>query len=659
MPSFQRQTSGWQGNIPFFSLAANAVIRCGRPALRPAKRFARAAGMVFATSTADAASASTSGSSAHLGGFDKFVGNADHSWMKQLSPDPETEKYAPNRKSREVRSGHYVKVRPVPLPEPTLVIHSPAMATTLGFEEDVITSEQFVSFFSGDQDQGEGLESWATPYALSIMGTPQSQNCPFGNGNGYGDGRAISIGEVVVDGQRWELQLKGGGPTPFCRGGDGRAVLRSSIREFLASEAMHNLGVPTTRALSLIVSGKETSRRPWYSERAQKGVAAEDFANDPRLKQFPKEMHQMLIRQLQQQGRDPDIMIIEPCAITTRVSPSFLRVGHLDLFARRVANNSGDAPLRREQLRQIVEHALFREFPDIAPEGKFEERVAAMLGECSKRIATLMAEWLRIGFCQGNFNADNCLVAGRTMDYGPFGWMDEYDPLFAKWVGSGEHYAYANQPGAGLANFQTLALALVPLLGSTPTQQQEVLETAVSKAVNEMKMAVAGVYHSKLGFDGEGGTAEAAANLWKTLEPLMRSSRADFILLWRQLAEVATLSTSASDDELLEPLRDAFYAPPKKEAWGAWLREWLAALEAAGCKEGASERMKAVNPKYVPREWMLVEAYDAASGGDYSVVHDLHTLFLKPYDEQPDFSEKYYRRAPDAALNRGGTAFMS
>ena len=181
--------------------------------------------------------------------------------------------------------------------------------------------------------EGTPLRSWATPYALSIMGSPLTNNCPFGNGNGYGDGRAISIGEVVIPGanrgsaadaatpaetegsdeRRWEMQLKGGGTTPFCRGADGRAVLRSSIREFLASECMHALGVPTTRALSLIVSEGETSRRPWFS-----GAAQEISMDDPRLARFPPDVRRQVIAQLSQ-NQEPDVMIEEQCAITCRV----------------------------------------------------------------------------------------------------------------------------------------------------------------------------------------------------------------------------------------------------------------------------------------------------------------------------------------------------
>lgn len=328
--------------------------------------------------------------------LDQLAQNADHSWLEQLNMDPETEQYAPNKESRQVRSGHYVRVLPTPLPKPKYVIHSKAMAESLGIQEADVQSERFVSFFSGDQAQVPGLKSWATPYALSIMGSRHVNNCPFGNGNGYGDGRAQSIGEVVVEGQRWEMQLKGGGKTPFCRGADGRAVLRSSIREFIASEAMFALGVPTTRALSLIVSDEETTRRPWYSGNHAQNIDE----NDPRLAQFPPEQRRMLIAQLKSMGgRDPDVMIQEKCAITTRVSPSFLRVGHIDLFSRR-ATAAGAGAQRVEELEKMVQHALFREYSDVLPGEALPRRVRAMLEEAGKRLGALVAGWLRVGFCQ-------------------------------------------------------------------------------------------------------------------------------------------------------------------------------------------------------------------------------------------------------------------
>jgi len=577
---------------------------------------------------------------------------ADHSWMDQLNEDPEAAQHAPNRAMRQVRSGHYVPVKPMPLSKPRLVIHSPAVAADLGISEDEVKTDRFTAFFSGDIDRVDGMRSWATPYALSIMGDPQYHNCPFGNGNGYGDGRAISVGEVVVDGKRLEMQLKGGGQTPFCRRADGRAVLRSSIREFLASEAMYRLGVETTRALSLVVSGEDTVDRPWYSP------VTED---DPRLKDIPVERRRAMLRQ----PRDPDMLVEEPCAITTRVAPSFLRVGHIDLFARRVANGGGD--LAREELEKIFNHALFREYPHLwKDDSPLDKKAWAMLDEFGDRLTAVVCGWLRVGFCQGNFNSDNCLVGGRTMDYGPFGWMDDYNPFFAKWTGSGRHFAFMNQPGAALANFHTLAQSLAPILGDGE-KGNEAAEEAVQLMAGKIQRAAMDVWRVKLGFPATPSGSVAAARVWEKLEPLMLNAKADYTVFFRQLAAAVELPAEATDEELLAPFAEAFYSPLESSARDellALLRQWRVALveEVGGtdnAMKGVAAELRRVNPKYVPREWMLVEAYEAAKAGDESLVHELFALFERPYDEQPEMEAKYFRRAPDSALMAGGTAFMS
>jgi len=603
---------------------------------------------------------------------------ADHSWLAQLTADPETARFAPNRSSRQVKSGHYVRVAPSPLTAPRLVIHSPAMAASLGITEEDVASPAFSAFFSGDAAVVPGMETWATPYALSIMGKRQTSNCPFGNGNGYGDGRAVSVGEVVVEGRRWEMQLKGGGPTPFCRGADGRAVLRSSIREFLASEAMHNLNVSTTRALSLVVSeGGDVVRRPWYKpEDAITGGRDKISMDDPRLARFDEATRRQIIRQAASQQRDPDVMVVEACAITTRVAPSFTRIGHLDLFSRRAATAGPGTPQHRE-LEQMVRHAIFREFPEVleahpgpggeggeagAAGGVAPEAAAAFLRASAAAISDMVAGWLRVGFCQGNFNADNCLVGGRTMDYGPFGWMDAYDPLFAKWVGSGEHFAFMNQPGAGVANFAVLAASVAPLLQGGEAEAQRI----VVEAQGVMDAAVADMWRRKLGLaaDAPDARAAAAALFDDHLEPLMRAGAAevDYTLMWRQLAEVAALPQDAADADLFAPLRAAFYSAPDAAEvanWTAFLRRWRGTIGGDGAE--AAARVRAESPKYILREWMLVEAYTAAKErGDFTLTHELFDLTAAPYAEGSDaMAAKYYRRAPDAALNAGGTAFMS
>lgn len=656
----------------------------------------------IATMAAASASSSAAGSSGVLAGL---AARADHSWMTQLRPDPDAAQHAPNKSSREVASGHYVPVQPTPLPAPRLLALSSAMAAELGLDPAACEQDEaFARFFAGDMDAAPGFQSWCTPYALSIMGQRYTNNCPFGNGNGYGDGRAVSIGEVVVpadargpgavpgsEARRWEMQLKGGGRTPFCRGADGRAVLRSSVREFLASEAMHNLGVPTTRALSLVVSEQETSQRPWYSER---GADGQDISeDDPRLAQFPAFMRKQLLKQLQQGSQEPDVMVSEMCAITTRVSPSFLRVGHLDLFARRAftERKTTDGPLLRE-LNAMLAHAIFRECPDLidasavadAAEAALVSKEVALefLDRSASAIAHLMGEWLRVGFAQGNFNADNCLVGGRTMDYGPFGFMERYDPGFAKWTGSGDHFAFFNQPSAGFANWNVLAESVLPVVQAGGGSNKD-LDSARTKAVAKFRAAVALTWQRKLGFDTPTGLDDVSgehvsAELFKDVEKILRQADIDWTIVWRQLAAVVELSQPAdgaadgawsfadlSDAALMAPLEPAFAKPAEfaddktGKLWAAWLRRWLAALQLEGDSPAVvAERMRLINPKFVPREWMLVECYTSAAAGDFGPLNELFALFSAPYDEHSsEMTEKYFCRS--AAETRAGTAFMT
>jgi uncharacterized protein YdiU (UPF0061 family) len=551
------------------------------------------------------------------------------------------------------------------------------------------------------------------------MGRRYTSNCPFGDGTGYGDGRAISIGEVSVPrtshpyaAPRYELQLKGAGPTPFCRGADGRAVLRSSIREFLASEAMHHLGIQTTRALSLIVSENgNTSQRPWYSDNNNKSIPD---INDPRLVQYSMEQRKQLIAQLNAQTRnDPDIMIEEPNAITCRVAPSFVRIGHLDLFARRATMNGAPDKSTREfkELEDLVWHACFREFPATCYEpykesGDVLSASKALLDHSMDGISDMVAGWVKVGFAQGNFNADNCLVAGRTMDYGPFGFMDEYHPLFAKWTGSGEHFGFMNQPQAGFANWAMLVSSVMPIIeaysGSVEEAkkyQDEVMERGQQMFEDKLMEGL----RSKMGFHPKD---ESGDDCWVELELLMRENKTDWTVFWRMLMEVVKehpvtpKSTMYGDmfdllhgnDEVKEG-SSPFYQALDDDARNkmiAWIQKWRELLVESYKDIGPSrilseddaefvepnERMRLNSPKFVLREWMLVEAYSKASpssirsplfpgsikskDADESGIHELLELTKNPYDEGTDEqAEKYYRRAPDAALKAGGTAFMS
>ncbi len=275
---------------------------------------------------------------------------ANYSLMDTLNCDPEATADGVDHAPRQVFSGHYVPVNPTPIKDPQYIAHSKNFFSELGFADSLAQSEDFVRMFSGDTSQlPEPLrkQGWATGYALSIYGTEYYEQCPFKTGNGYGDGRAVSIFEAVINGQRWEMQLKGGGKTPYCRGADGRAVLRSSIREFLAQEHMHALGVPTSRSLSLYTSKTEKVKRPWFTQGSY--------------------------------SRDPEVMIEEDVAITTRVAPSFLRVGQLELFGRRARKK--EHPKAMEELEKIVLHVIDREYSEVIDQNLPTARKSTLTGK--------------------------------------------------------------------------------------------------------------------------------------------------------------------------------------------------------------------------------------------------------------------------------------
>ena len=615
----------------------------------------------------------------------------DNSWVRQLSPETadnlkksrgreRLDDDDDNRTRRPVFNGHYVLVKPSGLREPRLVLHSPDVAENLlGLSKAQVESTDFVNFVSGNLILGE---TWATPYALSIMGTRYTNNCPYGTGDGYGDGRAISIAEF----RGHELQLKGAGTTPFHRGADGRAVLRSSIREFLASEAMHYLGIPTTRALSLIVSEKDTIQRPWYSDDAKLRLPGMD---DPRLAAYPVDQRKQIIQQLRNQKADPNILITEKAAITCRVAPSFSRVGHFDLFARRAErasaeNNTRDSPFdtstsQWKELEDLIWHVCYREFKKEAYDLNIETRnigkaAETLLTLSAERISSMVAGWIRVGFAQGNFNADNNLVAGRTMDYGPFGWMEEYNPIFAKWTGSGNHFGFMNQPSAGYANYGILVESVGMVISaargddSPVPVRKEFLDRA--KLVFERKIDE--VFRIKLGFQID---QDVGDDVWQNLEPLMRKSRTDWTVFWRRLSYILRDFASSEDYSAMlssldlssnEPYEGAaaFYQPLSqelREEWLVWLEEWRTALTASGrSSDEAYKQMAASNPKYVLREWMLVDAYSSAANNEEAELFNLFALLQRPYEEGSEFeSKKYFRRAPEEALTTGGTAFMS
>ena len=546
---------------------------------------------------------------------------ADYSLTQTLNIDPNATEDGVDHSPRQVFSGHYVPVKPTAIENPIYIAHSKRFFNELGFSDSLATTEPFMNMFSGDTSKlPEPMRKlgWATGYALSIYGTEYYEQCPFRTGNGYGDGRAMSILEGVFEGKRWEMQIKGGGRTPYCRGADGRAVLRSSVREFLAQEHMHALGVPTSRSLTLYTSATETVQRPWFHNGSY--------------------------------SRDPELMIDEAVAISTRVAPSFLRVGQLELFGRRARKN--EHPDALKELEQIVLHVIDREYSEEIDQSlALEEKVLLLAQEFRKRLTALVANWIRVGYCQGNFNSDNTAVGGFTLDYGPFGFMDVFDPRYQPWTGGGVHFSFLNQPKAAERNFGMFCSALQPLLSSNE-EAQKILEKIKTEFPRVMQANMILMWASKLGlkaFD---------TKLFNELMKLMIDTSVDYTIFFRELssipADIAALAKSFYGESVLD----------KKLMirWVEWLEKWQEALAVTSLKEreALSKKMKAVNPKYTLREWFLVPAYQKAAHGDYSLIHELQEIMNNPYDEQSDEVEaRYYREKPVELFDIAGVSHVS
>ncbi len=562
---------------------------------------------------------------------------ANYSLMDTLNCDPDAQANGADHAPRQVFTGHYVPVNPTPIKDPEYVAHSKNFFRELGFADSMAQSADFVRMFSGDIShvpQPMRKVGWATGYALSIFGTEYYQQCPFQTGNGYGDGRAVSVLEAVINGSRWEMQLKGGGRTPYCRGADGRAVLRSSVREFLAQEHMHALGVPTSRSLSLYVSKTEKVKRPWYSEGSR--------------------------------SQDPDMFIAEAVAISTRVAPSFLRVGQLELFGRRARKN--EHPKAMEELEKIVLHLIDREYADVIDQKlSTAEKVVLLAREFRSRLTSLVANWIRVGYCQGNFNSDNCAAGGYTLDYGPFGFCDVFNQHYQSWTGGGHHFSFLNQPEAAERNFHMFWTALRPLLTSHQDSLRQ-LDEIRSDFSNVMQEKMEKMWAAKLGLV----TFHAA--LFDELASLMVQTSVDYTIFFRELSTVP---------DNIGPLKKSFYRDvaamqPMVEAdpegmdqrWSEWLTKWKSLIVSASTtdanaapprsREELSRQMKLVNPKYSLREWFLVPAYQQATAGNYVLIRELQEVMTQPYAEQAkDVEDKYYRLKPSEFFDVAGFSYVS
>jgi uncharacterized protein YdiU (UPF0061 family) len=508
----------------------------------------------------------------------------DNSFTRELPADPETQ-----NRPRPVKGAAFTRVRPTRVAGPKLLAYSREVAALLDLTPEDCERPEFAQVFAGNE-QLAGMD----PYAACYGGHQ------FGNWAGQlGDGRAISLGEVTnALGERWELQLKGAGPTPYSRHADGRAVLRSSLREFLCSEAMHHLGVPTTRALSLVTTGEDVVRDILYD-------------GHPRP---------------------------EPGAVVCRVAPSFLRFGNLELPSSRE-----DVPL----LRTIASYLLRTHYPELGEPNK--ESFVRFVEIISRRTAELVAHWQRVGFVHGVMNTDNMSLLGLTIDYGPYGFLDDFDPNWTPNTtdAQGRRYRYQNQPRVAYWNLVQLANALHPLVGDT-----EALERALESFASTFDDAQRRNFAGKLGIRGLTLEGEDLALVSELLE-LMSAAETDFTIFFRSLARIG-----ATEEVSLEPLRDAFYGEADPRLL-PWLRRYQARIRTDDLGDDARRAlMNRSNPKYVLRNYLAQEAIDKAEAGDPSMIGELLACLRRPYDEQPEY-ERFFAKRPDWARNRAGCSMLS
>ena len=450
-----------------------------------------------------------------------------------------------------------------PLPCPRWVATSDAAAAELGWPANWWEQEGALAAFSAGEPW-PGMDPAATVYSGHQFGVWAGQ---------LGDGRALLLGEVETPNGPREVQLKGSGMTPYSRRADGRAVLRSSIREFLCSEAMHALGIPTTRALALTASDLPVRR-----ER------------------------------------------VETAAVVTRIAPSFLRFGHFEHFCHHVRDGDFSA------LRRLTDFVIEHHCPDCraAP-----QPVAALLAEVARRTARLLADWQAVGFCHGVMNTDNLSVLGLTIDYGPFGFLDGFDPMHVCNHSDDQgRYAYARQPQVAYWNLHALAQALVPLVQGDDEHVTAVLSDALSQFPDTFAQELNNRMRAKLGLrtqqDGDSALADDFLRL-------MARHRTDYTLAWRLLGEHRI---GQSGPLAPEPVRDLFLDGEGFDAWVTRYDDRLRAEHSLDAERQA--RMHAVNPKYILRNHLAETAIRAAESGDDSQVQRLHQILTRPFDEQPE-----------------------
>jgi uncharacterized protein YdiU (UPF0061 family) len=515
--------------------------------------------------------------------------NFDNRFVLELPGDPEPDNYR-----RQVYQACYSRVQPKPAKNPSLIAYSKEMATELGLSEASCQSEDFCQVFVGNH-LAKGMEAYATCYGGHQFGHWAGQ---------LGDGRAINLGEIVnSQGQRWALQLKGAGLTPYSRSADGLAVLRSSIREFLCSEAMFHLGVPTTRALSVILTGEQVVRDMFYD-------------GNPQLEQG---------------------------AVVCRVAPSFTRFGSFQIFSAR-----DDL----ETLKKLVDYTIRIDFPHLGEPSKAV--YLQWFEEVCRRTAEMIVHWQRVGFVHGVMNTDNMSILGLTIDYGPYGWLENFDPDWTPNTtdAQGRRYRFGNQPQIAYWNLVQLANAIYPLI-----QKAEPLQQALKSFTSSFDSGWQSTMANKLGLIAF--QPETDETLIADLFTLLQTAETDMTLFYRQLANI---SLSDEISAFYNLLTDCSYEPLTLETQKfaeLWFTNYLNRLKTDARPQAERQAaMNSVNPLYVLRNYLAQQAIDLAEQGDYARVWELLDVLRHPYTSQTG-KEHFAEKRPDWAKQRAGCSMLS
>ena len=525
----------------------------------------------------------------------------DNSFVNTLPADPIEDNYC-----RQVSNASFSNVRPKLSSAPKLISFSAEMAEALNLHESVCSTKTFTEVFSGNKVLSE-MHPCATVYG----------GHQFGNWAGQlGDGRAINLGEVLtIDNTRWTLQLKGAGPTPYSRTADGLAVLRSSIREYLCSEAMYHLGIPTTRALSICLTGEEVERDMFYDGNPKKELGA----------------------------------------VVCRVAPSFTRFGHFQLPA---------AMQNYDLLRKLIDYTIRFDFPEmdlpVDSANQFSnESILEWFQEVCKRTAMMVVEWMRVGFVHGVMNTDNMSILGLTIDYGPYGWLENYDPDWTPNTtdANGRRYRYGNQPQVALWNLVQLANALYPLI-----KESSPLENALKSYQETYDRYNQSMLASKLGL--KEFSPKTDGKLAEDLFQLLGKVETDMTIFFRKLALVQKTQNFLDEETAYKILLPAYYKPNEntnqyKSDLNIWLKSYNRRLQDE--RSSADERQRAmdqVNPNYVFRNYLAQLAIDEASTGNFQPVNDLLSVLKKPYASDENDHE-YAHKRPEWARHRPGCSMLS